>query len=564
MHTHPHSIAVVVLISVMATAGIVAVTRLPAQTGTTVVDAPPSLSLTVNTANPAVSGYRPGVRAYFSVSATDDKALEKVVIDTSPMMYSGQHMEFGEYYVKGKTFWEEKVYIIVPSNPGAQFVTATATDSAGQVVTKTVNFTAPACTTDADCGGGNIQWSGTSYCGVPDGSNSLRTAIMQYGVDAVCKAGGICDTSSLPRVKQQCAAGQVCGGYSTQSCMARPADCAQNGSITTTCVCGKTTVVPPSAQERYCCGNVAGAVSAYSEPCKTTCSIGFAGSKNIFTTNDTAQYNFSCTMAPNSLTVQILKGDGGTMVIRQSHNVSIESLSFTAASVGPGDHTLRLCLEDERCGSASIVATYPFLVHSFSPAVATGASLGTQVPRAATGATSVSIPASTNAATPSGSPSGVGGGTQQPQSVLPAGTPSSLSPSVPRTATGRVVSPVRPMPIQRTATGGQIVRPSSQGEEKRLSSAEVHRETQLLKSRGKQTSGKIKSIEKNIASLEKKIDAKLRLLDRVKKPAVQKRVSAQIDGWQKKIDGLEAQKEKLELTMDELRESYERLKATVE
>lgn len=102
---------------------------------------------------------------------------------------------------------------------------------------------------------------------------------------------------------------------------------------------------------------------------------------------------------------------------------------------------------------------------------------------------------------------------------------------------------------------------SAVGEGKGISASERKRETQLLKSRGKQVRAKIKGVEKSIASLEKKIDAKLRLLDRVKKAEVQKRVSAEIDGWQKKIDGLEVQKEKLETTMEELQMSFEELKA---
>lgn len=76
---------------------------------------------------------------------------------------------------------------------------------------------------------------------------------------------------------------------------------------------------------------------------------------------------------------------------------------------------------------------------------------------------------------------------------------------------------------------------------------------QFLQARGKQIRTKIKSIEKSIAAFEKKIDAKLRLLDRVKKAEVQKRVSVQIDTWQKKLDALEGKKEQLENTLDELR-----------
>lgn len=468
MSPYRSPLLVAFLILVMTTAGVVAVTRLSAQTGTTVADAPPSLSLTVNTANPAVSGYRPGVRAYFSVSATDDKALEKVVIDTSPMMYSGQHMEFGEYYVKGKTFWEEKVYAIVPSNPGAQFVTATVTDSIGQVVTKTVNFDAPACTTDADCGGGSVQWSGTPSCGL-EGNDSLVTKIMQWGVDATCKSGGICDTSSLRRLKQKCAEGQVCTDANYKpTCIAKPADCIP-GEIFTTCTCGYYTITPPSYGNKYCCRENG---------------------------------------------VSYLRGDS-------CPPPPAPVSSSPASSVVPKAAT----------GSTTS-----------SPVAATGGTIRSQITAPAI---SPSVPVSS--------------GQQSPGPSLPSITLPAIShPGAQRTATGRV------LPFQRTATGGHAARPSSQGEAKQLNAAEVHRETQLLKSRGKQTSGKIKSIEKKIASLEKKIDAKLRLLDRAKSADVRKRLSVQVDKWQEQLDALEGKKEKLEQQMEDLRASFERLKAAAE
>lgn len=217
-------------------------------------DAPPSITLSAQATSPTT--WHPGGRGYFSWSVTDDKALQSVIITTSQMMYSGPTID-ETWKCQGKTFCEEKVYVIVPSNPGSQFVTVTATDSTGQTATKTVNFEAPACTTDADCGGGSIQWVGAPFCGSPD-SRGLNSAVMQYGVAATCKSGGICDTASQMLVKQQCAAGDVCGSYTSPKCLTKPQACIPNGEITYTCSCGALTVFPPSYWERFCCVNYSG------------------------------------------------------------------------------------------------------------------------------------------------------------------------------------------------------------------------------------------------------------------------------------------------------------------
>jgi len=239
-------------------------------------DTPPVITLSVNTANPAVSGYRPGVRAYYSMTLIDDKELHTVMVSTSQMMYSASTNQM--FQCQGKTFCEEKVYIIVPSNPGEQFVTVTAIDSAGQVSTQTVTFEAVACVTDADCGTSNIQWAGASYCG-SEASSGLETDIMQYGVAGACKSGGICDTASLPRVKQKCASGQVCtfGQNGVNLCIAQPTECIKGAQITSVCTCGNFTLNYPydwraSNTPTYCCANNNG--SSYTQsgaPCPTSC-----------------------------------------------------------------------------------------------------------------------------------------------------------------------------------------------------------------------------------------------------------------------------------------------------
>lgn len=82
----------------------------------------------------------------------------------------------------------------MPATPGAHFVTVTATDSADQVTVKTVTFDAAACSANSDCVGEAIQWAGASYCGSE--ASGLDTDIMQYGVGATCKVGGVCDSAA--------------------------------------------------------------------------------------------------------------------------------------------------------------------------------------------------------------------------------------------------------------------------------------------------------------------------------------------------------------------------------
>lgn len=194
--------------------------------------APASIALSVQAASNVGLAYRPGMRLFFSMTVTDPTGLKSVVVTTSPMMYSSSTVPMSQ--CDGKTSCEEKVYIIVPAVAGEHFITVTATSTTGQVSTKTVNFSAEACTTDADCGAtGNIQWAGASYCA------SDSPHIMQYGVAATCNAGK-CDTGSKPFTKQQCGTGQVCT-YSSNGvniCIAQPPACTPGSKITTACMCG--------------------------------------------------------------------------------------------------------------------------------------------------------------------------------------------------------------------------------------------------------------------------------------------------------------------------------------
>lgn len=264
-------------------------------------DASPTITVSVTPTNAQV-GHRPGARSYYSFTVSDDKMIRNVVATTSPMMYSSAQSTVMQ--CSDKQTCEEKVYIIVPSNPGEQFVTLTATDSAGQVTTKTVTFQAPACATDADCGGGAIQWAGASYCA------GDSPHIMQYGVAATCSAG-VCDTGSKPFVKQQCGAGQVCtyGSNGVNICIAQPSACTPGTQITSVCSCGPNTAYYYPVDWRvgnsptFCCSTGNGSFTTYSPgPCPApqpaslpTPSFGWMSSAAAQMTSQSAQSSSSST-----------------------------------------------------------------------------------------------------------------------------------------------------------------------------------------------------------------------------------------------------------------------------
>lgn len=223
-------------------------------------NAPASISLSVQSAGNIGLAYRPGMRMYFSMTVTDTNPLKNVVVTTSPMMYSSSPIIMSQ--CAGKTMCEEKVYIIVPAIVGEHFITVTVTGSADQVSTKTVNFTTVACATDADCGGSaSIQWAGATYCG----SESDGFHIMQYGVAATCKSGGICDTSSLPRVKQMCPSGQACSMVNfNPTCIQKPLTCSTNAPITASCICAGNIY---NSNSGYCCSGNGGVFQTAPGPC---------------------------------------------------------------------------------------------------------------------------------------------------------------------------------------------------------------------------------------------------------------------------------------------------------
>ena len=401
--------------------------------------APASIALSVQSAGNVGLAYRPGMRMYFSMAVTDTLPLKSVFVTTSPMMYSSPTIWMNQ--CTGQTMCEEKVYIIVPATVGSHFITVTVTSGADQVSTKTVNFETTGCTTDAECGGGAVQWAGASYCGSENGG--LATDIMQNGVAATCKAGGICDTSSLPRVKQKCASGQACAMVNhVPTCIVSPLVCAPNTSINNFCFCGNNVY---SAGSGYCCTGANG---------------------SIFQT-----------------------------------------------SPGP-------------C-PAPVVPSLP-TPSSFSTPTTQVSSTGASQP-------SVSQPSAPAQQTPT--------------------VPSGIIPAVPYPS-------ILPQNSMKGVKGEDQISGTIQ-KKKKTSAVEAERQWQLLRNKLKSTQKKITKIEKNIRSLEKKIDGNLRFLETVTKEGVQKRVNAQIDRWQEKIDALEEKETKLEAIAEKLQQEMDELKALV-
>lgn len=402
-------------------------------------DAPPSITLSVQPTTPTT--WRPGGRGYFSWSAADDKGLQGVIITTSQMMYSSPTID-ETWKCQGKMSCEENVYIIVPSSPGSQFVTVTATDSAGQTATKTVNFDAPACTANTDCGSSDIQWAGTSYC---EKNGWIENRIMQYGVAAACESG-ICNTESLPRFKRQCQDAQVCtfDANGATLCVAQPMACSPNAQVTSACMCGGTALNYPvdwrARSPTYCC----------------------SGSDGI----------------------------------------------FHATSPGP-------CF-----ASTSSVSSAASL-----PQQPTTSSVGIISPSASSA----------------------------PQAAISAAAPVVPSPGM------------RPAAQSSShAMAGDDAQSSARGKGGVANTAELQREWKLLKGKVSATRKQLVSVERNIASLEKKIDRKLRLLDQSKRKEVRKRVTTQIEKLEKKAASLEEKKEQLERELEGLRKRWEEPKAMVE
>lgn len=269
-------------VALIAVAGIV-VTHLPAQTtssGGTVTDAPPTISLTVQSADSKVPGYRPGIQILFTFTVTDNAPLQSVIATMSPIVHMSSTIDF--YQCNGKTSCEDKAYII-PSAPGPQFVTITAKDSVGQVSTKTVDFSAPACISDADCGGdGSTQWNPASAQTCDSPSGGVPTDIVQGGTSTTCRSSGICETTEKRLVKQTCTSGQVCAmkNSTTAACIAQPPVCPSDGPIIAACVCGLSIEGVSSlwafdesaGRHAYCCNSQWG-YARYSVPCSQLQSV---------------------------------------------------------------------------------------------------------------------------------------------------------------------------------------------------------------------------------------------------------------------------------------------------
>lgn len=199
-------------VAILAVGGMVLM-RLPAQTtssgGTTVADSPPTISLEVLphegfTGQPV---FYLGHSVYFQAIIKDDKPpLSSIVVTRSPVKYDWGTTIDLSFLCSNRTecWYSDKNGITV--NTGKNFVTVTAKDSAGQVSTKTVEFTVVACTADAECPG-NAYWQGYSYCGSENGSLPLHVMMKRY--TPACRDGA-CGGEVKPSLKQACTSGQVC------------------------------------------------------------------------------------------------------------------------------------------------------------------------------------------------------------------------------------------------------------------------------------------------------------------------------------------------------------------
>lgn len=242
----------------------------PSSTAPIITDAPPTISAFVKSANELhPTTIYAGLRAYYSVQASDDNGLASVTVNAPGMKYSSPDNTICS---NGAKTCSEPVYIIVPSAPGNYTITVRATDTAGQITTELVTFTAQGCTVNSECGGTYFPSSGATFCGPSEAS--LRDKRMKYGVVAVCSAGS-CDEKTEPAVLEDCgAAGKMCGfsplGGGQFQCVPVPsATCATDVSITSSCICG------PESYESYgrCCLDASGNryhTSSYSCPVYAT------------------------------------------------------------------------------------------------------------------------------------------------------------------------------------------------------------------------------------------------------------------------------------------------------
>lgn len=221
---------------------------------TTVADAFPAISAFVKSANELhPSTIFAGLRAYISITITDDKGIASASFNAPGMRYSGATVTLSQCANNVKTC-SEPVYIVVPDKSGPYIITVSATDSAGQTVTQTVTFNAQGCAADVDCGGKYFPSSGATFCGISGAS--VYDKRMKYQVNSVCAAGS-CSESTAPGVLEDCAAtGKMCGFSQANGgqfqCVAIPSSsCAPNTKITSSCKCGPET--SDGTAYGYCC-----------------------------------------------------------------------------------------------------------------------------------------------------------------------------------------------------------------------------------------------------------------------------------------------------------------------
>lgn len=221
---------------------------------TTVVDALPTIVAFVKSANELhPSTVFAGLRAYISVTITDDKGIASASFNAPGMRYSGTTVILSQCANNVKTC-SEPVYIIVPDKSGPYTITVSAIDSAGQIATQTVTFNAQGCAADSECGGKYFPSSGATFCGLSGAS--LYSKRMKYQVNSVCSAGS-CNESTVPGVLEDCAVtGKMCGFSQANGgqfqCVAIPsATCAPNTKITSSCKCGPET--SDGTAYGYCC-----------------------------------------------------------------------------------------------------------------------------------------------------------------------------------------------------------------------------------------------------------------------------------------------------------------------
>lgn len=215
-------------------------------------DTPPVITAFVKSANelhPTV--IYAGLRAYISITITDDNGIASANFTTPDMRYNSTNNTLYQCNY-GAKICSEPVYVIVPDKAQNYNITINATDTAGQAVILEVPFIAVGCSTDSECGGTYFPSSGATFCGQTD--EPIYTKRLKYQVISVCSAG-TCSEKTEPGVLEDCgAAGKICGfskanGGQFQCVIAPSINCATGASITTSCQCGQSSY----EWYGYCC-----------------------------------------------------------------------------------------------------------------------------------------------------------------------------------------------------------------------------------------------------------------------------------------------------------------------